>query len=366
MTKSRHIPVQIRCVLWGQAAGRCEFSGCNIPLSYHHATKEGANLGEAAHIIGFSEDGPRGESTLSKSLASDLDNLMLLCGNCHKTIDTMRESYTIKHLREMKKAHESRIALVAGIDAGRQSHILLYGARVGKHSVHLTFRRAAEAMLPLWYPAEAHEIDIGMHNAVWEDASPTFWALERKQLKDSIEHRVRPRLVSKDISHLSVFAFAPQPLLVYLGYLLSDITAAEVYQLHREPNDWKWQADSLGRSYIIEEPASIARDPALVLSLSATVSDDRILKVVPGASIWRIRTESPNNDFLKSREQLRAFREAARSLLDRIKMRHGESATIHVFPAVPVAIAVEFGRIQMPKADLPLKLYEHNCVFRPS
>lgn len=36
------------------------------------------------------------------------------------------------------------------------------------------------------------------------------------------------------VHHLSVFALAPQPLLMELGRLLGDIVPAEVHQLHRE------------------------------------------------------------------------------------------------------------------------------------
>ena len=46
--------------------------------------------------------------------------------------------------------------------------------------------------------------------------------------------------------------------------------------------------------------------------------------------------------------------------MDRIKTRHGEQAVIRVFPAMPVALAVEFGRILMPKADLSLQIYDEN------
>jgi predicted restriction endonuclease len=87
MAKSRYIPEPIRCMLWGRAAGRCEFAGCNQPVSWHRETKETVNIAEAAHIIGFSEDGPRGEEELSEELARDISNLMLLCRNCHKPID---------------------------------------------------------------------------------------------------------------------------------------------------------------------------------------------------------------------------------------------------------------------------------------
>ena len=63
---------------------------------------------------------------------------------------------------------------------------------------------------------------------------------------------------------------------------------------------------------------------------------------------------------LKGRGQARQFRQCVRELLNRIKATHGENATLHVFPAMPVALAVDFGRIVMPKADLKLQLYDQN------
>jgi len=46
--------------------------------------------------------------------------------------------------------------------------------------------------------------------------------------------------------------------------------------------------------------------------------------------------------------------------MDNIKALHGQSTTIHIFPAMPAALAVEFGRVRMPKADLPLLIYDEN------
>lgn len=39
---------------------------------------------------------------------------------------------------------------------------------------------------------------------------------------------------------------------------------------------------------------------------------------------------------------------------------HGQENEINVFPAAPVAINVEIGRVWMPKADLPLIVYDQN------
>lgn len=358
---TRYIPVPVRCMLWGRAAGRCEFAGCNKSLSYHPKTKEDVNLAEVAHIIGFSKDGPRGEEELSEELAKDISNLMLLCGECHKAIDTNKERYPVDHLRPMKIGHERRIEIVGSIDAERQSHVLLYGANVGKHNSPLSYDNAARAMLPDRYPAESMPITLGLGNSSFKDNADEFWTIESAQIRNMVEQRIRPRLATGDIKHLSVFGFAPQPLLILLGFYISDIPAAEIFQLHREPQGWHWQADPEDFEFLVHEPAHVAGEVALVLSLSATIVDERITSVLgEDANIWRITIAKPSNDFLRSRAQLKAFRELIRSLMDRIKARHGQNAVLHVFPAVPVAIAVELGRIIMPKADQPLRVYDQN------
>lgn len=361
MSSDRSIPLPVRCMLWGRAAGRCEFTGCNKPVSFNSKTKEAVNLAQAAHIIGFSPEGPRGENDLSEPLSKDISNLMILCGECHKTIDTNKASYPVDLLKQMKTTHEQRIERVSGIAENKQSHILLYGANVGEHASPLTYTHAASAIMPGWYPAENAPIALGMVNSSFRDRDDEFWRIESTQLRNMVSQRLRPRLASGEIKHLSVFAFAPQPLAALLGFLLSDIPSAETYQLHREPPGWRWQENPPDFHYIVTEPADSSHAPALVLALSATITDDRITSVLKGgASVWRLTIPEPHNDYLKSRMQLRQFRQTIRPLLDRIKARHGHGAVLHVFPAVPLAVVVELGRVLMPKADLPLRIYDEN------
>jgi hypothetical protein len=348
-------------MLWGRAAGRCEFAGCNQSVSWHRETKETVNIAEAAHIIGFSEDGPRGEEELSELLARDISNLMLLCRNCHKPIDADREQYPVELLRKMKQDHEQRIELVTSIAPERKSTIVLYGANEGEHSFTQTYEKAERAIYHDWYPTDRTPIQLGLVNSSFRDDTREFWRTEAQQLRFMVDQRVRPRLANGDIAHLSLFCFAPQPLLMLFGFLLSDVPTAETYQLHREPPDWKWQAGPDGFEFIVDRPTGNGGDAALVLALSATITDKRVHEVLgEEIRIWRIRTPEPHNDFLKSRNQLSAFRETARRILDQIKACHGERAVIHVFPAVPVSVAVDFGRIIMPKADLPLRIYDEN------
>ena len=39
---------------------------------------------------------------------------------------------------------------------------------------------------------------------------------------------------------------------------------------------------------------------------------------------------------------------------------HGQRAPLNIFPAMPVACAVELGRIRMPKADMPWIVFDQN------
>jgi hypothetical protein len=152
---------------------------------------------------------------------------------------------------------------------------------------------------------------------------------------------------------------APQPLLILLGSLMIDITNAEVFQRHREPQTWSWPDRSRPVKFICEEPKSFTGKPALVVALSAAVTDDRITDVLgPDASIWRVTVPNPNTDLIKSRTHLSNFRSFIRPLVDRIKECHGQATPLHVFPVVGVSIAVELGRVRMPKAHMPWQIYD--------
>lgn len=355
------MPELTQRVLWAKAAGRCEFSGCNKILYHTSTTKESVNISDVAHIYAFSARGPRGSANKSELLAKYLSNLMLLCDECHTLIDRNQETYTVDILQRMKEDHERRIEITTGIDADKQSEILLYGANIGKHSSPVSYQKSACAMLPNWYPASTDPITLSMINSSFCDHEDDFWKTEEKNVRRLFNERVKPRLANGSVNHLSIFTLAPQPLLMLLGFLISDIPAAEVYQLHREPSDWSWQDNINGDDYLIREPSKINGKPALVLSLSASITSDRIINVLGGnPDIWTVTIPKPNNDFLKSQNQLKRFREIMRPFMDRIKKCYGENTMLNVFPAVPVAIAVEFGRLIMPKADLKLRIYDQN------
>lgn len=218
------------------------------------------------------------------------------------------------------------------------------------------------AMPPDRHPAEGRTIDIELVGCDYADHEAGYWTVQQDNLRRVFARKVKERIEQKEIRQLSVFALAPQPLLIELGHLLGDIVPVTVHQRYREPATWRWQAEQPAITFQVGEysgPPEAA--VALKLALSATVTDERIRAVLgDDTAIWSLTAENPHNDIMRRPEDLVEFKRHLRRLLDRIKAVHGENATINVFPAVPNSAAVEVGRVLMPKADLPLRIYDQN------
>lgn len=361
---TRHVPEWVKLLLWGRSAGRCQFSGCNRKLWASPVTQEQRNLAEHAHIRAFSCGGPRATSGWPPHLVNDLSNLMLVCHDCHVTIDRHdgAERYSIEKLRGMKAQHESRIELVTAIDSSRKSHVVTYGTYVGEHQALPTFHTARAALFPARYPAHTSMLELGSRSTPRRDRDQEFWESERQQLRYQFDRQIRTALEQGDVGHISVFALAPQPLLIELGSLLGDINDVDIYQLHREPKGWNWPEGGTSQSFEIRRPeAPASATPALVLSVSADVSLDRISRVLgEDIAVWMVTVPSPHNDICQSPGMLLEFRKRMRSLLNEIKALHGHRTPLHVFPAMPVSLAVELGRVRMPKAEPNWLLYDEN------
>lgn len=361
---TRYIKREAERELWARAAGRCEFDGCNRPLFKSPVTQEQVNISEKAHIYSFSEKGPRGHGPLTKKQINNLSNLMLVCHDCHKKIDQDKngERYSAELLRAWKDKHERRIAIVTGVDPTKKSHIIIYAANIADQRLGVQPDEAKSALFPDWYPAEEHPIRLSMG---WEgkDSDPAYWKTESENLKATFDRQLRPLLSGADCPHVSIFSRAPIPLMVLFGTLLTDKVPAQTYQLHREPQTWKWLNGPASFTFQVKAPASFANPPALVISLSDHIAASRITAVLGEAvSIWELTIERPHNDFLKSKEQLAQFRETARQIIVDIGKAHGKRVPLAIFPALPVACAIDLGRVRMPKADNPWIIYDQNHI----
>ncbi len=67
---------------------------------------DGTVLGEEAHIVGRHLSGPRGDKG-DRSDIDGYDNLILLCADDHKRIDSQPERYSVAFLLQKKATHEA-------------------------------------------------------------------------------------------------------------------------------------------------------------------------------------------------------------------------------------------------------------------
>ncbi len=93
-------------VLWGRAGARCCNPDCRSDLT-RFLSERVIHLGEMAHLIAHSSDGPRGDGVGGDDT---YDNLVLLCPTCHTMIDKAPESFPEHLLREWKAIREAEVS----------------------------------------------------------------------------------------------------------------------------------------------------------------------------------------------------------------------------------------------------------------
>lgn len=352
-----NIPKDVQHEVWWKAAGRCEFKGCNKPLYKHGVTLDKCKISELAHIIADSEQGPRGDKELSKALAKDPKNIMLMCPECHKYIDNEgKDKYTAEMLFDMKKRHEDRIARLVSIGEDLQAHVVTYGSKIGNQQPDFSFSLIQDALLPDFYPVSDNSIDLGGNlysGGDWDE----YWKKEIEHLEFTCKDFVLDKIRKWEYKRIALFGLAPMPLLVKLGTMLNNKHEVEVYQKQRT-GGWKWSTDNINTDYLVNRPTNTTSEPILVLSLSFPITD-RIKGFKPNSSLWEMTIDTPNPDFLRSRQQLYDFGRQVELLLDEIN-KASDGKPLHLFMAVPVACAIEFGRVWMQKANSPLCIYDYD------
>jgi len=351
--------------LWSKAGGRCEFRGCNKELWQEDLTCRKVINSNIAHIVPWSpnDKNKRCDPVRAELLSTDISNLMLLCPEHHNSIiDKCSEEFTEEILKEMKREHESRILSATSIIPEMKSKIIKYSANIGKYVIHLNEKDLHSSVFPQYYP-DGEIIEISL-NSSWHDNEEIYWEVEKEHLIKQIKDKVYPYVdcdESKRIKHMSIFGFAPQPLLILLGYLLTDKYQATVFQKNRNnEKDWSWIASDTVLDITIGKPSKINGNlPVLNLSLSGKITDERITNILgKNCDIWCINVKEPHGNIINTQGQLAEFKKQVRILLEEIKTNYKEGTILNIFPAMPISASIEFGRLILHKSDMPMNIYD--------
>ena len=225
----------------------------------------------------------------------------------------------------------------------------------------MPYSQIIEATAPR-YPSSADpaEIDITGFN----DTSSGFLELAKQEIVDRMARFFEPSGEGNKAQHISVFALAPIPLLIVLGAQLTNKVPSDIYQRHRDTEDWIWKKTGTPISYVVRRRKDGSqRNVALVLSLSGTVPLEALPESVRRAStIYEItlQDQAPSPTFLQLRQDVEKFRTAYQEAIAIILQDHGLIENIDLFPAVPAPIAVLCGRELLPKVHPRLRVHDYN------
>lgn len=354
-------------ILWGKAAGICEYRGCNEKLFYDETTAYEFNAAYIAHIVASSPDGPRGDINRSHLLSDKIENIMLLCDKHHRLIDIEDvQGHPEDLLLEMKREHEKNIEKVCNYLNTEKTQILNFVSPIKGNKVSISYIDTVKAILPQKQPFDQYGIIIDIKSA-YPIQSYEYWEDLNRQLEYQFLTKVKAMYDNVGNVCISVFPLAPIPLIIELGVLFGDKTNVDIYQKTRVPNTWCWQSSELTNSFSVTKTISqIGKDVALVLSLTSTISDDRVTNIIKPDAVYRIIAEQQGVDCIKSEKDLCEFWHKYQQVCDEIFNKFGAGCKIHLFSAMPVSAAFEVGRRRMPGLHPPITIYDDNDGFKPT
>lgn len=355
MSKNQLNPVAKR-ELWFNAHGRCEM--CNKPLYRDGVTMLKVNLSDYAHIIADSPEGPRGDIELSPMMAKDPSNYILLCKDHHRLIDSAGgvKKFGVELLHQYKKDHEGRIEYVTGLSPEKKSLVVCYAPKIGDRLPSITTSETTDTIFPEMYPMTPEPIRLDARNIPYTDNQRKYWEVLPDILIENFKLRLADKIVSAP--HISLFAIAPQPLLILLGTLIGDLYKVEIMQKQRKTKSWKWLSRAKKNEFHFIRPDNKQLEPVLIFALSASDILERVKRQMgEGFSYWIITCDKPNRDMMKTKLQLSKFGELLNVAISEIN-EASVGKFLHIFPAMPVSACVMFGHIRLHKADLPWVLYD--------
>lgn len=370
MSKKRpSIPQWIKLQVWTEAAGRCQFKNCNKPLWFNELTLNKRNFSKLAHIIGASKDGPRGNKE-SELLAKDPSNIMLLCSTCHDEIDDgiLKDLYSVEDLRSMKYEHTNRIRMLIDVPS-RKSRPFILTSQIGGQNTMFGERSIKSALLPD-YPDKPSDdwfwVEIGSFDrkklSGWKNAQDII-----NQNIDSLDRACK----YGTIGQISVFGLTYQPLLMWFGRRLGDKVTTQIFEPRRSDDlDKKWAWDNDDGKAINYESVKLksgnCKDVILLLALSDYLQEDKYDNMLStNAHVYSLTIDKPVQGYLTKKSQKAAFIQSCRGILNKIQADVGKDCIIHVLPAMPASLAIEFGRLIQPTKDPSIWVYENISGEKP-
>lgn len=353
--------------LWVLAGGRCEY--CNRYLLEDEYTTYTYNLAERAHIVGAttSSGSPRGMDSLPLNEREEPENLMLLCREHHRLIDSLIEEHTVDGLRQMKRLHEERIRLLTGLTDEAETLVVravggIRGAPVEIPPAAVLPAVRADGRFPRYRFALAGEdLEIDLRDLP-DEGEPDYWSFGERIIAERLS---RLREAQGSVHHVSLFALSRIPFLVALGFHLDDKIPTTVYARRRDgtgDQGWGYDQEADPVEFRHEHLGGSDRDSvALVVSLTAPIGEEvrdlageqTVYEIVPGGRAF-------GRDLFSARASLDAFADTYHRFLALLEEYHDGCKELHLYIAAPAPAAITLGRGIMRDSQPSLVIHDRD------
>lgn len=362
--RGKNPPEKAIRMLWAEAGGRCQFEGCNEVLTEDNQTCYKLINGNNAHIVASSSNGPRGNDQ-SHLLSDDIENIILLCPKHHKLVDENTAIYTTEKLKSMKEMQLKEVKFLLDSMNYQKTKILILESPIkGTKEVCINYNQAVDAVRKAGMnPSDANGLSIYIKGYGGYKNSE-YWEQAEQDLIYNINQYIAPLYKRFPETILSVFPIAPIPLIIKLGFILGDKRQVHIFQKTRTPDTWEWLQKQATNSFETKKIKcnSESSKTALVVSLTAEINIERVLRVYDAGIVYCIKAKRKGVDCISSEEDLKLFWQEYQKVCDLLKNEE-QCETVVVFPAVPVSAAFEMGRRYMPGIYPKMVIYDDDDGF---
>lgn len=238
---------------------------------------------------------------------------------------------------------------------------------------------------PLLATVSEHEFVGALAPAAWTPTTRTFRftasTLRLSDLADADWHRLLDELAREDaelqqqlsttVGPVLYFGMAPIPIALELGRRLGPTRRIVVHQQRHDTKSWRWPTMMLtvnARLEGVPGAVSPARgDVVIRVGCSHPVLADDIRHVVPyPIAELAVEVDGPHEDALQSEDDVTLVASKFGDALDAIARYFPNCETIHLFAAVPPALAVRMGTEINPTIHAkPIQTYQYANARAP-
>lgn len=344
--------------VWADAGARCMFHGCSKNLSEIPLWTKAARVGYLAHIVASDPAGPRGNQADSHRLSDCPDNIMLMCDEHHRLIDSFApQYYTAEVLNEMRQSHRDTVRYYLDSLAFPHTKAVTLHANLANVPTYFHDSELIEAIVATrraMLPGVIHHI---RRKSQRDDRHlPGFW---HQYLREHESH-IRQLIAGFDSSSgsvtesLAVFPLHHVPTLVLAGRVMGEAQAIQVFQYDKVRKTWAWNsqvdAHPQGTFSVESLPQSRASEVLITLELTAQVDEEALpanLKAAlhSGDLPWiRVETSKTGFDCIAHPADLDQFAEVARKAIVHAQdvMRVQK---VHLIALCPASTLFRFGQM---------------------